>query len=211
VVTRSYFTNLRKGRIENPGYEKMLAIAKAMGFPPALWFEEAPGDGIQAEAAEGQNLASRVGHLLESIRHPETGEPYTDTQVARMSAGVLTEEEFKGIRTDKVPDPTVGQVAALAAVFGVPAFYLVDRGTDSSVLDKETLEALSANQEYHHSQYRHEPHCFPILYRSGQLFRSSVPCFWLMCHGYQIRLVCSPTLASMRLAASSWRHHLTRA
>ena len=40
VVTRSYVTNLRKGRIENPSYEKMRAIAKAMGFPPAMWFEE---------------------------------------------------------------------------------------------------------------------------------------------------------------------------
>ena len=29
VVSRSYVTNLRKGRIENPGYEKMLAIARA--------------------------------------------------------------------------------------------------------------------------------------------------------------------------------------
>jgi hypothetical protein len=27
VVTRSYVTNLRKGRIDNPGYEKMRAIA----------------------------------------------------------------------------------------------------------------------------------------------------------------------------------------
>ena len=27
VVTRSYVTNLRKGRIENPGYEKMRAIS----------------------------------------------------------------------------------------------------------------------------------------------------------------------------------------
>ena len=34
VVSRSYFVNLRKGRIDNPGYEKMRAIAKAMGFPP---------------------------------------------------------------------------------------------------------------------------------------------------------------------------------
>jgi transcriptional regulator with XRE-family HTH domain len=39
VVTRSYFVNLRKGRIENPGYEKIRAIAKAMGFPPEAWFE----------------------------------------------------------------------------------------------------------------------------------------------------------------------------
>ena len=41
VVTRSYVSNLRKGRIENPGFEKLRAIAKAMGFPPELWFEDA--------------------------------------------------------------------------------------------------------------------------------------------------------------------------
>jgi len=40
VVTRSYVTHLRKGRIQNPSYEKLGAIAKAMGFPPELWFEE---------------------------------------------------------------------------------------------------------------------------------------------------------------------------
>jgi hypothetical protein len=34
-------THLRKGRIENPGYEKLGAIAQAMGFPPELWFEDA--------------------------------------------------------------------------------------------------------------------------------------------------------------------------
>jgi transcriptional regulator with XRE-family HTH domain len=40
IVTRSYVANLRKGRIENPGLAKLEAISKAMGFPPALWFEE---------------------------------------------------------------------------------------------------------------------------------------------------------------------------
>lgn len=35
VVTRSYVTNLRKGRIENPGFEKLRAIAKVMSFPPS--------------------------------------------------------------------------------------------------------------------------------------------------------------------------------
>ena len=34
VVTRSYVTNLRKGRIENPGFEKLRAIAKVMELPP---------------------------------------------------------------------------------------------------------------------------------------------------------------------------------
>jgi transcriptional regulator with XRE-family HTH domain len=40
VVTRSYVTSLRKGRIENPGFEKLRAIAKAMNFPPELWFKD---------------------------------------------------------------------------------------------------------------------------------------------------------------------------
>jgi DNA-directed RNA polymerase specialized sigma24 family protein len=37
----------------------------------------------------------------------------------------------------------VSQVAALAAVFGVPASYLLDRGKEPSVLDEEVLEALA--------------------------------------------------------------------
>jgi hypothetical protein len=132
VVPRSYFTNLRKVRIENPGYEKMLTIARAMGFPPALWFEDAP--------TEGWGLAARVQSLFKTIVHPGTGDSYTDAEVVRMGAGVLTEEEVEGIRTGKIADPTVGQVAA---TFGVEPSYLVDRGTDPSVLDKETLDALA--------------------------------------------------------------------
>jgi transcriptional regulator with XRE-family HTH domain len=40
IVTKPYVTHLRKGRIENPGYEKLGAIARAMDFPPELWFED---------------------------------------------------------------------------------------------------------------------------------------------------------------------------
>jgi transcriptional regulator with XRE-family HTH domain len=39
-VTRSYVSNLGKGRIENPGFEKLRAIATAMNAPPELWFED---------------------------------------------------------------------------------------------------------------------------------------------------------------------------
>jgi hypothetical protein len=35
----------------------------------------------------------------------------------------------------------VSQVAALAAAFGVPPSYLLDRDMDTSVLDEEVLEA----------------------------------------------------------------------
>jgi transcriptional regulator with XRE-family HTH domain len=142
VVTRSYATNLRKGRIENPGYEKMLAIAKAMGFPPEAWFEEIPAGEAWAAPVEGQDLAARVGHLFGAVRHPRTGEPYTNAEVARMSEGLLTEEEVEGNRTGAIADPTVGQVATLAEVFGVEPSYLVDR-KEPPPLDALLLEGLS--------------------------------------------------------------------
>ena len=64
VVTRTYVTKLHKGRIDNPGYEKLLAIARAMGFPPALWF----GDGDLPVPERDQDLASRVERLFGTMR-----------------------------------------------------------------------------------------------------------------------------------------------
>jgi transcriptional regulator with XRE-family HTH domain len=142
VVTRSYVTNLRKGRIENPGYEKMKAIAKAMGFAPEVWFEDGLGEGRSIGLAEEMSgVAGRLEHLFEVVRNPKTGEPYTNAEVARMTLGDLSEEDVEGIRTGAVSDPTVGQVAALAGVFGVEPSYLLDRG-EPSLLDEELVQAL---------------------------------------------------------------------
>ncbi len=141
VVPRSYFVNLQKGRIENPGYEKMRAIAKAMGFGPEAWFDESAGDGApDGQNGEGRGIAGRVGHLFEAIRHPSSGEPYTNAEAARMSLGDLSEADVKGIRTGTISDPTVSQVAALAGVFGVEPSYLLDWG--EPVFDGELVEAL---------------------------------------------------------------------
>jgi transcriptional regulator with XRE-family HTH domain len=96
VVTRSSVTNLRKGRIENPGYEKMRAIAKAMGFAPEVWFEETLGDGRpRGRAEEFSGVAGRVEHLFDAIRNPTTGKPYTNAEVARMTLGDLSEEDVQ--------------------------------------------------------------------------------------------------------------------
>ena len=142
IVTRSYITNLRKGRIENPGYEKMKAIAKAMGFAPEVWFEECLGDGrAMGHAEQSRGVASRLEHLFEVVRNPKTGEPYTNSEVARMTLGDLSEEEVERIRTGAVSDPTVGQVAALASVFGVEPSYMLDR-EEPSLLDEELVRAL---------------------------------------------------------------------
>ena len=142
VVTRSYITNLRKGRIENPGYEKMRAIAKAMGFAPGVWFEEHLGEGRSiGQAEESRGVAARLEHVFEVVRNPKTGEPYTNAEIARMTLGDLSEEDVERIRTGAIGDPSVGQVAALASVFGVEPSYLLDRG-EPSLLDEQLVHAL---------------------------------------------------------------------
>src|SRR5215204_1793830 len=142
VVTRSYVTNLRKGRIENPGYEKLAAMAKAMGFPVEVWFEDGLCEGRTIEQAEeSRGLAGRLEHLFEVVTNPKTGEPYTNAEVARMTLGDLSEEDVERIRTGAISDPTVGQIAALASVFGVEASYLLDKG-EPSLLDEELVRAL---------------------------------------------------------------------
>ena len=142
VVSRSYVTNLRKGRIENPGYAKLAAMAKAMGFAPEVWFEEGLSDGRSIGLAEGsRDVAGRLEHLFEVVRDPKTGKPYTNAEVARMTLGDLSEEEVEGIRTGAIGDPTVGQVAALASVFGVEPSYLLDRD-EPPLLDEELVTAL---------------------------------------------------------------------
>jgi len=102
-----------------------------------------PAGGPRAAPEEGRDLAGRVERLFGAVRHPKSGEPYTSAEVARMSAGDLTGDEVEKIRTGVISDPAVKQVAALAAAFGVPPSYLLDRGRDPSVLDEEVLEALA--------------------------------------------------------------------
>ncbi len=99
VVTRSYVSMMRKGRISNPGFDKLRAIAKAMNFPPELWFEEADGieNATRVEQPAGERgIADRLNHLFEAIKNERTGEPYTNAEVARMSLGDLTEVEVGG-------------------------------------------------------------------------------------------------------------------
>jgi hypothetical protein len=120
----------------------MRAITKAMGFAPEVWFEEDLVDGRPRGLAEGsRDVAGRLEHLFDALRNPKTGEPYTNAEVARRSVGGLTEEEVEGIRTGAISDPTLKQVASLAAAFGVEPSYLVDRKEPPS-LDAELLESL---------------------------------------------------------------------
>jgi transcriptional regulator with XRE-family HTH domain len=140
IVTRSYITNLRKGRIENPGYEKLKAIAKVMRFPPELWFEDFH-TAVQFEATDQRlSFSDRANHLFESIRDERTGEPYTNAQVARMSLGDIAEEEVEGMRDGSIPNPPLNKVVALANVFGVHPSYFLEQGKKLPVIDEESLQ-----------------------------------------------------------------------
>src|SRR5918994_6977019 len=66
LVTRSYFVNLRKGRIRSPGHEKMAAIARAMGFPPGAWFVDDVGN--EQELDWGLAGALRDGTIRDTVR-----------------------------------------------------------------------------------------------------------------------------------------------
>ena len=110
-------------------------------FPP---YHEIPArrDGRAAARADGEDLAKRVESLFGTLRHPGTDVPYTNADVARMSAGSLTERGVEEIRTGRIADPKMGQVAALAAVFGVEPSYLVDQ-KGQPVLDDEVMDDLA--------------------------------------------------------------------
>ena len=146
VVTRSYVSMLRKGKIENPGFDKLRAIAKAMGFSPELWFEEAGeiGTSIRIEQPNrDQDVAARLNHLFEAIKNGRTGEPYTNAEVARMSLGDLTEQEVEGIRAGTIENPPMSQVVALSEAFGVHPSYFLDTGKEPSLLGEREINALA--------------------------------------------------------------------
>jgi transcriptional regulator with XRE-family HTH domain len=143
VVTRSYVTNLRKGRIENPGMDKLAALAKAMGFPPALWFEQEPSGGEgRGAAGTREGLAARVERLFDAIKDPKTGEAYSTSKIARMSLGDLTEEDVEGLRSGSVTDPPLSHLLALARAFGIEPSYLVD-GTGEALMGGDAARAFS--------------------------------------------------------------------
>ena len=94
---------------------------------------------LTAEGARG--LSGRIEHVFEVVRNPKTGEPYTNAEVARMTLGDLSEADVERIKTVTISDPTVGQISALAGVFGVEPSYVLDRG-EPPLLDEELVQAL---------------------------------------------------------------------
>lgn len=129
MVTRSYVSTLRKGNIESPGFDKLRTIARAMGFPPELWFDdsfEVAQRKIEA-VDEESTVAERLEHLLDTITNEKKGRAYTSAEVAKMSFGAITEEEVVGIRSGEIGHPTLDQVLALSEALGIDPSYFTRR------------------------------------------------------------------------------------
>ncbi len=150
-VSQPYLANLRAGRIRQPGFDKLRAISRAMDFPFSLWFEEPERWGSLAQEEErraGPSLAERLNLLFDLVRHPQTGEPFTDAEVARMSSGHLTEEEVERLRGARLTDPTMAQLLSLSDAFGVDVSYWYLKPEKQPPLDHRTMDALR-NEKSH--------------------------------------------------------------
>jgi transcriptional regulator with XRE-family HTH domain len=142
VVTRSYVTNLCKGRIENPGLDKLAALAKAMGLPPTLWFEEELS-GTDGRSRGDPHRARGQGRApVRCDQGPEDGGSLHERQGRPHEPGRSQRGRRRGDKGRLHCRPPLSHVIALASAFGVEPYYLVD-GTGEAVLDREIVEALS--------------------------------------------------------------------
>ena len=77
-----------------------------MDFPPALWFEEGlTGADRRGAAGTREGLAGRVERLFDAIEDPKTGETHSNSKIARMSLGDLTEADVVAMRSGSIVDP----------------------------------------------------------------------------------------------------------
>ena len=144
-VQASYFTSLRDGHIEIPRADKIEAIARAMRFPPELWFKDLSwwetlyersqaGEDVAAtleqpeEQGGGGRVSERLNKLLGLAVNERTGKSFTDREVAELSGGRLREEDVAAMREGRLADPTWAQVLALCDVFDVDPSYWSERG-----------------------------------------------------------------------------------
>jgi transcriptional regulator with XRE-family HTH domain len=146
-VKGPYLTNLKAGRIKQPGIERLRAIAGVMDFPPELWLQnhqawkEVSQDGADAQSAA--TLKQKLNALFEVLTNERTGTPYTDEDVAAASGGELTQEQVGAARRGEIQDLMGAQYLALSNVFGVDINYWYQGVGEYPNLSEDDLRALT--------------------------------------------------------------------
>jgi transcriptional regulator with XRE-family HTH domain len=161
-VNGSYVTALSKGRIEEPGLNKLRRISEAMGFPFQEWFspleDEPRADPKELGFSGEDTIAARLNYLFEAIPNDKTGRPFTDQEVARYSLGRLSEEDVRGLRTGEAYDPSRDILLALCDVFDVDFSYWDERADQLQLLSPDTLRALRDKESL---AILHKSHALP--------------------------------------------------
>lgn len=137
-LTESYLSRLRSGEISQPSLPKLDSISRVLGAPFDLWRIdpdewdaelERRGFAVRKEPKEpdsplpsGADLAAKVNRLFEQVPK-RSGRPYTNSEVAALSSGRLTEEEVSLMRSNRYGTPTKGKLLGFCNAFDVPFSY----------------------------------------------------------------------------------------
>lgn len=148
LVNSAYFSNLLNGRINQPGLDKLKAIADVMGFPAQLWLED-PGmwgaTGPQETlrfTSTSVSFAELLNSLFETITNEKTGEPFSPAEIVNITSGQVNELQLQQMRDGRMENPTIETVLALSEAFGIDFSYWFRRNKGRPLVGDHILEAL---------------------------------------------------------------------
>lgn len=152
VVNSAYFSNLLSGRINQPGLDKLKAIAEAMAFPAQLWLEDPDTWGVSSSeesirfTSTSVSFSALLKNLFESVPNENTGMPFTVSQIVERSGQKVTEAELQQMLAGELETPSLETVLAISEAFGMDFSYWFRRNNGTPLVDDDIIEALQ-NEE----------------------------------------------------------------
>ena len=148
VVNSAYFSNLLGGRINQPGLDKLKAIADAMGFPAQLWLEDPDTWGVSSSeerirfTSTSVSFAELLKMLFESVNNDNTGASFTASEIAERSEQKVTVDELEQMLAGELETPSLETVIAISEAFGIDLSYWFRRSNGTPLVDDDIIEAL---------------------------------------------------------------------
>lgn len=151
-VNSAYFSNLLNGRINQPGLDKLKAIADVMGFPAQLWLEEPDTWGVSGPeenikfASTSVSFSELLNSLFDTVTNEHTGAPFSPADISHRTSGRVTEAQVQQMRDGDLESPKVETLLALSEAFGIDFSYWFRRSDGKRLVDEHVIEALQ-NEE----------------------------------------------------------------
>lgn len=148
VVNSAYFSNLLGGRINQPGLDKLKAIADAMGFPAQLWLEDPDTWGVSSSeesirfTSTSVSFSELLKNLFESVNNESTRMSFTVSEIAERSGQKVTEAELHQMMAGEFETPSLETVLAISEAFGIDFSYWFRRNNGTPLVDDDIIEAL---------------------------------------------------------------------